>query len=64
MGLEPVELGLLARNRQYRRMVDEHDLLDCVECGSCAYVCPAGIPLVQYMRIAKSIHREPARSAA
>jgi len=26
----------------------------CIECGSCAYVCPAAIPLVQHIRLAKS----------
>lgn len=30
----------------------------CMECGSCAYACPSGRPLVQYMRLAKSILRE------
>ena len=30
----------------------------CMECGSCAYSCPAGKPLVQHMRLAKSILRE------
>lgn len=28
--------------------------LDCRECGPCAYVCPAGIPLVQWIRLVKS----------
>ncbi|MDR1662302.1 MAG: electron transport complex subunit RsxC, partial [Azoarcus sp.] len=26
----------------------------CIECGCCAYVCPAHIPLVDYFRFAKS----------
>ena len=30
----------------------------CMECGSCAYSCPAKKPLVQHMRLAKSIIRE------
>jgi electron transport complex protein RnfC len=28
-------------------------LMDCIGCGSCAYVCPAHIPLVQYFNHAK-----------
>jgi electron transport complex protein RnfC len=28
-------------------------LLDCIACGSCAYVCPSHIPLVQYFNYAK-----------
>lgn len=33
----------------------------CMECGSCAFSCPAGKPLVQHMRLAKSIIREAAK---
>ncbi len=29
-------------------------LMDCFECGACAYACPAHRPLVQHMRRAKS----------
>jgi len=29
-------------------------LFDCIECGSCSYVCPSHIPLVQYFQFAKS----------
>ena len=25
----------------------------CIECGACAYVCPANRPLVHYNRVAK-----------
>jgi electron transport complex protein RnfC len=25
----------------------------CMECGCCAYACPAKIPLTQYMKLAK-----------
>ena len=28
-------------------------ILDCIECGSCAYSCPARIPLVQSIRAGK-----------
>lgn len=30
----------------------------CMECGSCAYSCPAGKPLVQHMKLAKSLLKE------
>lgn len=35
----------------------KYGLMDCVECGSCAYACPAHIKLVQRFRIGKSIYR-------
>ena len=31
----------------------ECGMLDCIECGSCAYVCPARIPLVAQFRLTK-----------
>jgi electron transport complex protein RnfC len=33
-------------------------LMDCMECGSCSYVCPSNIPLVQRFRVAKALLRE------
>jgi electron transport complex protein RnfC len=32
-------------------------LMDCVECGSCAYVCPARIALIQHFRVGKALVR-------
>ena len=39
-------------------MLQKSGVVVCMECGSCSYVCPAGKPLVQHMRLAKSILRE------
>lgn len=35
--------------------VDELYAADCMECGSCAYECPARIPLVQYIKEGKAM---------
>jgi electron transport complex protein RnfC len=64
MHLNPAQLTLLAANRDYATMDQQLHLKNCFECGCCAYVCPAGIPLVQYLRIAKAINRESQRKAA
>jgi electron transport complex protein RnfC len=32
----------------------ELGVLSCMECGSCSYVCPAGIPLTQQFKVAKN----------
>lgn len=32
----------------------ESGCLDCVECGSCSYVCPSKINIVQYIKMAKN----------
>jgi electron transport complex protein RnfC len=29
-------------------------IMDCVECGSCQYICPAAIPLVHWIRLGKN----------
>ena len=55
--------GLLALNQQYESMAADFHLLDCFECGSCAYVCPAHIPLVQRFRSAKLMARKQEASA-
>jgi len=62
MFLNPSDLGLLARSGEFERMADEHHLFDCFECGSCSFVCPSHIPLVQQFRVAKAAVRK-ARSA-
>jgi len=36
-------------------LAQRYDILACCECGCCAYVCPAGIPLVQYLKTGKGI---------
>jgi electron transport complex protein RnfC len=57
MGLNPSTLGMLAAKRQYDTMADTYRLGACFECGTCSYVCPANIPLVQQFRVAKQVLR-------
>jgi electron transport complex protein RnfC len=56
--LNPSQLGLLADNGEYERMAKELHLFDCFECGSCSFVCPSHIPLVQRFRVAKAFVRK------
>ncbi len=53
MGLVPKQLAALVRNGRIAEAGGQH-LLDCIECGSCAYVCPAYINLVHWLRYGKS----------
>jgi len=55
--LNPSMLGSLARAAQYEQMLD-YNIMDCMECGSCSYVCPSNIPLVQRFRVSKGLLRE------
>jgi electron transport complex protein RnfC len=50
-------LGILAKFEAYDEMARDFNLMDCFECGSCTYVCPSHIPLVQYFRVAKRVVR-------
>jgi len=53
MGLEPVLLAQLSENQQYE-MAEKERILDCMECGSCHFTCPAGRPLLDYLRLGKN----------
>ena len=45
------------KRQQVEAMADDHHLMDCFECGSCSFVCPSHIPLVQQFRAAKAAVR-------
>jgi electron transport complex protein RnfC len=55
-GLNPTHLYRLIDHQEYESSLGE-GLMDCKECGCCSYVCPAGIPLVQGMKLGKLISR-------
>ena len=52
MGLEPKEIGIYVEANQAED-TEPFGVFECFECGSCAYVCPAKRPLVQFVRLAK-----------
>ncbi len=56
-GLNPTALFRLIDHQEYDSALSE-GLMDCKECGCCGYVCPAGIPLVQGMKLGKLISRK------
>ena len=53
MNLLPTTIAGYAR-RDLVAETEEYCALDCIECGSCSYVCPACIPLVQSIRYGKA----------
>ena len=57
MFLNPSRLQALVRVERGEALKATH-MLDCFECASCSYVCPSHIPLVQMMRVGKSIVRQ------
>lgn len=54
MGLMPSMLSVLSEKGHYEE-TKEYNLFDCFECGSCAFVCPSKRPIVQLVRLAKSL---------
>jgi electron transport complex protein RnfC len=53
MALEPYLLKPLAQMERYEELED-NAVLDCMECGSCSFTCPARLPLLDYIRLGKS----------
>ncbi len=50
---------------QFEEAADNYDLLSCVECGICSFVCVSRIPIYQYIKLAKyELNRAQALEAA
>lgn len=61
MRLMPNYLAAYAAAREYEK-AEKLDVMSCVECGTCTYNCPAGVEIVQHIRVAKGAIR--AKNAA
>ena len=53
MQLMPGILSVQIENESFD-LAESWHVMDCMECGCCSYICPAGRPLVQHMRRAKA----------
>ena len=53
MNLMPLMYVAYVKKNMYDELKD-YWIDNCVECGSCAYGCPANIPLVQYIKVGKA----------
>jgi len=51
----------LLENKLYDEAARSFDMLSCIECGLCGYVCPAAIPIFHYVMLGK-FEYERARS--
>ncbi len=51
--LSPTKIAHAVKFRDYD-LANQYDMNACCECGCCSYVCPAGIPLAQYIRAGKN----------
>ncbi|MDA3882027.1 MAG: electron transport complex subunit RsxC [Bacteroidales bacterium] len=57
VGVEPYLLMSLAEHEMVDEL-QEHAVMQCIECGSCSFSCPAHRPLLDYIRLGKNIVRE------
>ncbi|MFV8818420.1 electron transport complex subunit RsxC [Haliea sp. E17] len=62
MGLVPLEMAKFSRQNNFDA-AGEYGLRDCILCGTCAYVCPSHIPLVNYFEYAKGELRQRRQDA-
>lgn len=57
MRLMPLMLYQAERSNDVEEL-KKLNIMDCIECGCCAYTCPATIPLVQSLRTGKQRVRD------
>ncbi|MDK2934415.1 MAG: H+/Na+-translocating ferredoxin:NAD+ oxidoreductase subunit [Clostridiales bacterium] len=60
MGLLPLKVANTVQAGELD-MAMEYNILDCIECGCCSYICPAKRPLLQYIRLGKAKIRSQKR---
>jgi len=60
MGLQPSRLGNLVEF-EILDEIEDNNIMDCVECGSCAFICPSRRPLVQYIKLGKYLLAQEGR---
>jgi len=53
MGLEPYLLMKESELEMWPEMEDNR-IMDCIECGCCAFSCPSNRPLLDHVRFGKS----------
>ena len=62
MRLNPSALSIFAEKMRFEDTKD-YNVMDCIECGCCAYVCPSRRPMVHHFRRAKAEVRKLQRKA-
>jgi electron transport complex protein RnfC len=53
MGIEPYLIMAMV-DKEKCEFLDDCHINDCMECGSCSYICPANRPLLDYIRLGKT----------
>ncbi len=61
MGLEPFLLSRLSEKHLYEK-AEQELITACLECGCCAYTCPANRPILDFIRVGKNTVNQIIRS--
>ena len=57
MKLQPLYMYRYQKSGDVKQL-ERLNILDCIECGSCAFTCPGKLPLVERFRKGKQMVRE------
>lgn len=60
MGLMPNYIAMFAKDGKYD-LCEEYNVMSCVECGACSFVCPGNVPITALNRVAKAKINEKRR---
>ena len=63
MSLQPVEIVNAAKRQDIDRLATL-DVMACVECGICSYVCPSRINVLEGVKKGKILYRLKGRKVA
>jgi Na+-translocating ferredoxin:NAD+ oxidoreductase subunit C len=63
LGMEPYLLMALSEKGMFER-AEKEGIANCMECGSCTYICPGNRPILEYVRLGKSTVLKMAREKA
>ena len=59
MHLEPLYLYMFVQKKRVDELNDYH-IMDCMECGACAYICPGRLHLTQSFKAGKQMVKDDA----
>ena len=59
MHLEPLYLYMYVQKKRIDELNNAH-IMDCMECGACAYICPGRLHLTQSFKAGKQMVKDDA----
>lgn len=54
VSINPCMLSITGEFEKYDEM-KQYNIMDCIECGCCNYICPSFRPIVQWIKIGKAV---------